>query len=101
MNKTLDHVVPASRWRSGITIRCSNSAFFQQPHQFPHGIGDYNLRVPLHQDIQLGILAGLRFFACSIEAALCRDRCSRCFQDFGDIRAVGDGPSSFFYSSGQ
>ena len=92
----LNNIIPPTSRRSSIAIRSSDSPFLQQPHKLTHSIRDHNLCISFHQNIQLRVLAGLGLFARAVEAPFGGDGCSRCFEDFGDVRAVGDSPAGFF-----
>ena len=95
--QNLDDIVTATRRCSRITIRSSNGAFLQQPHQFSHSISYDYLSVALYQNVQLGILAGLRFFSGRIKASFGSDGSTSRFEDLGDVRTIGNSPTSFFY----
>jgi len=91
----LDNIVTTTSRRPSITVRSSDSTLFQQPHKLPHSICNHDLSITLHQDIQLRILASLWLFAGGVEAPFGCDRRASRFQNLGDVRTVGDGPTSF------
>jgi len=95
----LDYVVAAAGRRPGIAVCSSNCALLEQSHQLPHGVRDHHLGISLDKNIQFRVFSSLRFFTRSIKATLGSDGCPRGFQDFGDVRTIGDGPSSFLCSS--
>lgn len=91
----LNNAVTSTCWRTRVAIGSGNGTLLQQTHELTHRVGDGNLSLALNKNVQLGILVGTRLFASGIETALGGDGSGRGFQDFGDVRAVGDGPTSF------
>lgn len=97
---TLNHAIATTGWLTCITIGGGNSALLQQTHELPHGVCDGNLRLTLDKNIKLGILVRPGLLARGIKAALGGDGGSGSLQNFGDIRAIGDGPTSFLWCKG-
>lgn len=91
----LDDVVPATCRGTRIAIGSRDSTLLQQPHQLTHGVCDGDFGFALDQNVQLGEIVGAGLFATCVEIALGSDRRATGFEDLGDVRAVGDGPTSF------
>lgn len=95
----LNDTVATSNPRPALALRRRSRPLLQQPHQLPHRIRNYKLRVALNENIQLRVLARLRILASRVERPLRRDGRPGRFEDFGHVRSVRDGPPCFFYSA--